>query len=280
MAWKNMFSAVSSTSLLKPALTQAAALAAAHKAHLQVLCLGINRVSTDVFFAGASAISICDRIESCQDEAVELETAAREFLNTQTDINWSVSHGVAQLVDIGRVVTAKARFSDLAILPAPYGPERGPEAEPLTESALFDAHAPTLILSDTAPLNTKPRRVMVAWNESPEALAAIRAALEILKAADSIRVVMIDPPDHGPNRSDPGGQLSQFLARHGIKADIDVLSKTLPRVSDVLTRHALEQRSDLIVMGAYGHSRFREAVFGGATREMLEAAPAPILMAR
>ncbi len=280
MAWKNLFCAFSNTSFVKPTLTHAAALAAAHQAHLDVLCLGVNRFSSDFFFAGGTAIALSDRLESCQQEAVEIEGAVREVLNTQTDISWSCSQGMAQLVDMGHLVSSKARFSDLAILPSPYGASRGPEAEPLTESVMFDAHAPTLILPDGAPMATHQRHILVAWNESPEALTAIRASLDILKEAEKVTVVMIDPPDHGPDRSDPGGLLSQYLARHGIKVDIDVLSKNMPRVSDVLSRHALDTQADLIVMGAYGHSRFREAVFGGATRGMLERAPVPILMAR
>ncbi len=120
---------------------------------------------------------------------------------------------------------------------------------------------------------------MVGWNESLEALRAVRAAMPLLTQADTVHVVVIDPPTHGPSRSDPGGMLSQYLARHGVSAEIDVLSKTLPRVSDVLTRHATDMDADLLVMGAYGHSRFREAVFGGATRNMLEQATIPVLMA-
>ena len=57
-------------------------------------------------------------------------------------------------------------------------------------------------------------------------------------------------------------------------------ARTLPRVSDVLKRHATERGCDLVVMGAYGHSRFREAILGGATRDMLTDAPVPVLMAR
>jgi len=280
MAWKNLFCAFTNTSLVEPTLTHAAALAATHQAHLEVLCLGVNRYTSDFFFTGGTAIAMSDRLESCQQEAVEIESVVRETLNTQSDISWSYSQGVTQLVDLGRVVTAKARFSDLAILPAPYGVNRGPECEPLTEAVLFDAHAPTLILSDGAPVTTKPKHIMIAWNESPEALQAIRASLDILKEAKTVTVVVVDPPQHGPDRSDPGGLLSQYLSRHGIKVDIDVLSKTMPRVSDVLSRHAQETKADMLIMGAYGHSRFREAVFGGATRAMLERAPVPILMAR
>jgi len=91
--------------------------------------------------------------------------------------------------------------------------------------------------------------------------------------------VVIDPPMHGPNRSDPGGLVAQYLSRHGVKTEIDVLSRSMPRVSDVLLRHVTDMDADMVVMGAYGHSRFREAIFGGATRYMLEQATVPVFMA-
>ncbi|MGB0440252.1 MAG: universal stress protein, partial [Paracoccaceae bacterium] len=75
------------------------------------------------------------------------------------------------------------------------------------------------------------------------------------------------------------GMVAQYLVRHGVRAEIDVLSKTLPRVADVLLRHATDTSADLLVMGGYGHSRFREAVLGGATRHMLQQATLPVLMA-
>ena len=83
----------------------------------------------------------------------------------------------------------------------------------------------------------------------------------------------------GPERSDPGGVLCQYLVRHGVKAQVSVLAKTLPKISDVLARHALEEGCDMMVMGAYGHSRLREAVLGGTTRAVLEAMKIPVLMA-
>ena len=120
--------------------------------------------------------------------------------------------------------------------------------------------------------------MVIAWNESYEALAAIRAALPLLQKAVSVDIAIIDPPAHGPDRSDPGGQLGQMLVRHGVKAEVSVLAKTMPRVSDVICRHCTDRDAQLLVMGAYGHSRFRESILGGATRNMLEMAHVPVLL--
>ena len=64
-----------------------------------------------------------------------------------------------------------------------------------------------------------------------------------------------------------------------MKTEISVLARTMPRVSEVLNRHVIDRDADMVVMGAYGHSRFREAILGGATRHMLEMAKVPVLMA-
>ena len=94
-----------------------------------------------------------------------------------------------------------------------------------------------------------------------------------------MQIVVIDPPVHGAERSDPGGQLCQMLVRHGVRAEVSVLARSEPRISDVLTRHLREQGADLMVMGAYGHSRLREAIVGGATRDMLKHAQVPVFLA-
>jgi len=122
-------------------------------------------------------------------------------------------------------------------------------------------------------------RIVVAWNQSNEALAAIRRALPLLQAADHVCIAIVNPPPHSSERSDPGGLLTQMLARHGVRAEVAVLAKTLPRVSDVLMRHMTDIDAGLLVMGAYGHSRLREAILGGATRNVLENAEHPVLLA-
>jgi nucleotide-binding universal stress UspA family protein len=278
MSYNCLFSVLTDTALVDETLDHAIAMAGAHNAHLDVLCLGVDRSQTGYYYAGASAVVLQETITRAQEEAEEIDAKVRQRLGRE-DMLWASEKGVCQLADLGRHVASRARFSDLAILPQPYGEGRGAELEPAAESVLFDGRTPALIVPPTAAPAVSPRRVVVAWNESAEALAAVRAALPALTTADQVHLSIIDPPTHGPTRSDPGGMLSQYLARHGVKVEIDVLSKTLPKVSDILIRHATDIDADLMVMGAYGHSRFREAIFGGATRSMLEDATLPVLMA-
>ena len=278
MAYRSLFTVLTDTKFVAPVLEQGIALATSQDAHLDVLCMGVDRTQTGYYYAGANAMVLQETITRAQEEAKAVDAAVRARLGN-ADIRWGTDMGVAQLADLGRHVAAHARFSDLVILPQPYGEKHGAELEPAMESALFEGKVPVLVLPDGKPALTAPKNISIAWNESNEAMAAVRAALPFLQAAENVRVVVIDPPTHGPNRSDPGGLLSQYLARQGVKAEIDVLSKTMPRVSDVLLRHADDTNADLIVMGAYGHSRFREAILGGATRYMLEQTDLPVLMA-
>ena len=278
MTYKCLFSVLTDEALVDETLDNAVAMAAAHEAHLDVLCLGVDRSQTGYYYAGASAVVLQETLSRAQHDAEAIETRVRARLSGES-VLWGVEVGVSQLADIGRHVAVRVRFSDLAILPKPYGEGRGAELEPATESALFEGHTPALVVSTGAAPQPRPKRIMIGWNESIEALSAVRAALPMMAGAEEVHVVVIDPPTHGPARSDPGGMLSQYLARHGIRVEIDVLSRTLPRVSDILIRHAGDMKADMMVMGAYGHSRFREAIFGGATRAMLEHATLPVLMA-
>ncbi len=278
MSYKSLLTVMTETTLAKPALAQLTALAASQEGHAEALCLGVDRSQTGYYYAGANALILQETLSRANAEADEILAFAQDYLG-KSGVRWSAESGVAQIADIGRHVAHRARFSDLVVLPRPYGEGHGAEAEPIVEAAMFEGHAPVLVVPDDFEPISTPRTILIGWNESVEAMRAIRCAMPFLKQAELARIVVIDPPRHGPDRSDPGGMLSQMLARHGVKCEIDVLSKTMTRVSDILNRHAVDTEADMIVMGAYGHSRFREAILGGATRNMLEQCTVPVFLA-
>ena len=253
-------------------------LARREEAHLDVLCLGLDRTQPGFYYAGANAMVVQDNLTQAREDSLRLESGARAKLQG-ADFAWSATAISAQMVALGGLIAHRTRFSDLVVLPRPYGGDRTHECEAITEAAMFDGDVPVLIQPDGADWPQEVSTILVGWNESTEAMRAIRAALPFLKQADTVNITIVDPPQHGPERSDPGGALSQMLSRHGVRAEVSVLSKTLPRVCDVLLRHAGDIGADLVVMGAYGHSRFRESILGGATRNMLELAEIPVLLA-
>lgn len=281
MAYKSLLTVAVSADRADAAITGAAALATAHDAHLDILALGVDRTQIGYSYIGTGAVILQAALDRAEQEAKDIDAAARKSLAGQSPaLRHSVEAAMTQLGALTDFVAQRARFADLVVLPRPYGADQGPEAEAVVEAALFEGHAPVLVLPDSgAGRAATPRRAIIAWNQSAEAMTAVRKALPLLKAADLVNIAVIDPPQHGAERSDPGGMLCQMLVRHGVRAEVSVLARTMPRISDVLARHARDMNADLLVMGAYGHSRFREAILGGATRNMLEQAEIPVLMA-
>lgn len=261
-------------------LDSAMALAAREDAHLEVFCLGVDHSQVGYYYAGASAYVFQETIDKAMASAEMLEKTVRDRLSAAPALRWSVESAVAQSGGLTTLIGMRARFADLLVQNHPYGPEAAPDAEAVAEAAMFEGGCPVLIVPSTGLPAEPPKKVLVAWNQSNEAMAAVRRALPLLIEAGSVEITVVDPKPQGPERSDPGGSLCQMLVRHGVRAEIAVLAKTEPAVSDVLIRRAREIGAEMIVMGAYGHSRFREAILGGATRNMLEKSPVPVLMAR
>lgn len=277
MAYKSLLGVVTAEQEAAHLTAQLAQVAAEQSAHAEVFCLGVDRTQNGYDYAGLGVLAVQDGLKEAQDHARVLLEQARAALNASS-VEWAAEAGVALAPDLGRVVARRARFADLLVAARPYGDGTGPDHAAIVEAALFGARIPALVLPGGT-LRTDPDVVVVAWNESAEAMAAIRAALPLLQQSSLARITVIDPPRHGPERSDPGGALGQWLSRHGVRCEIDVLAGSMPRVSDVLNRHVADTGANMVVMGAYGHSRFREAILGGATRNMLEQASVPVLMA-
>lgn len=278
MGYKSILTIVTDPEAQKAQVDAAISLARREDAHLDVICLGVDMSQTGYYYAGAATVLTTDFIERAQDEVTQAEEKLRARLEAE-DIRWSLDGAVAQPGALGTLVADHARFSDLVVLRKPYGEGRRAEEEAVIEAALFSGGAPVLVTPSSGLPEPFARRILLAWNQGHESLRAARAALPFLKAADAVDITVIDPPSNGPERSDPGGPLSQMLARHGVKPEVSVLARTMPRTSDVISRHVRDMGADLIVMGAYGHSRLREAILGGTTRNMLEMAEVPVFMA-
>ncbi|WP_127902721.1 universal stress protein [Solirhodobacter olei] len=278
MAYKSLMTVLTNAEAMEATLSAAVELARHEDAHLEVLCLGIDRTQAGYYYAGAAIVLQQEMLERAEEDARKLDAKVQEVLGRE-DIRWSSEAAVAQLGGLNGLVAVRARFNDMVILPKPFGEHRSQEDEAIIEAAIFEGQTPVLVLPEGGLGARIGSRVVVAWNESSEALNAVRQALPLLRSADSVNIAVVDPSRHGPERSDPGGPLSQMLARHGVRTEVSVLAKTLPKVSEVLLRHVHDQEADLLVMGAYGHSRFREAILGGATRAMLEQTDVPVFMA-
>jgi len=175
----------------------------------------------------------------------------------------------------------QARYADLVVLSRDVDPEPGipPRVRRLPEHVALRGPRPVLVVPPAYADAPIAATVVAGWDGSTQALRALAAALPLLARADGVRLVLVNPDRlsdaHGEQ---PGADMALYLARHGVKVDV-VLERTHATAGDALMALARTAGAGLIVAGAYGHSRYREWVLGGVTRELLERAPAPLLLA-
>lgn len=151
----------------------------------------------------------------------------------------------------------------------------------LMDGLLFEAGRPVFLMPHRPLSSLHPKRVLLAWDGSVVAGRAARAALDFLKSAEMVHVVMVDPERLASDeQGEPGADMACYLARHGIHVELERLASCGRPIADVLIAHAVHIHSDLIVMGAYGHWWLRERFFGGVTRTMVEQREVPVLMTR
>ena len=160
--------------------------------------------------------------------------------------------------------------SDLVVVSRPA--RKGGVAELFLDAALLESTAPTLILPQQGRKHVG-RRVLIGWNQSPEAARAVRAAVPLLAAADEVSIVSCGAEDRpGPK----AGEIASYLAFHGIRA-ARVTTKGRDVEAELVATYR-ELKSDLFIAGAYSRSRWREKVFGGTTEYLLEDANIPLLL--
>jgi nucleotide-binding universal stress UspA family protein len=146
------------------------------------------------------------------------------------------------------------------------------------ERLAIESGRPVLIVPHKGKFNNFGRRITVAWNGTREAARATFDALPLLKEANNVRILWINPQDDPDAGDIPTAAIAASLARHGVNCEGRMLLADDAKVGDVLRADMEEDGSDLLVMGAYGHSRLREFIFGGATREVLRHMTVPVLL--
>jgi len=136
---------------------------------------------------------------------------------------------------------------------------------------------PILVASAHGPSFALPRKIVVGWRPSREACRALHDALPIMREAESVDVMAYDD-DADPQAPDRLRALIEHLSRHGVRARAIAEKSKGVDIASLLFAHAEKEEADLLVVGAYGHTRFREWAFGGVTREVLLNARIPVLL--
>lgn len=277
MAYKIIATILTETDQSTEGLDAAISLADRMGAHLDIHIVTISHTETMSYAMGADALIVAEQTKYAMQERDKVEVWLKDRMHGEM-IDWGSQAATVQGPALTDFLARKLRFSDLVVLPRPY--QNNPEAATLVEACLFAAERPVLMIPKGCKAPDEGGHVLMGWNDGAEALAAARAAMPLLSKADVADICIIDPPRNAADRSDPGGAMAQYLMRHGTKSEVAVLARSENPVASTLLRRAKEVGAQLIVSGAYGHSRLREAVFGGATRDLLEAADVPVLMSR
>lgn len=177
-------------------------------------------------------------------------------------------------------VTLHARYADLVVI-GQQSPDWDSGVDKDFERGLpIAVGRPVLVVPYAFERRPVGRRVLVAWNASREAARAVSDALPLLKRASHVDVVVFEPSrSRGAHGEEPGADIGLYLTRHGVKVTVSRVDAADIDVGNQLLSRAFDLSADLIVMGAWGHSRLRELVLGGVTRTLLESMTVPVLMA-
>ncbi len=245
-------------------------------AHLDLVVFGVMKSIPTATYGGLPDYYLADIHDQAVRDANKRAVAV-EALVSQAQLSASI---LVECVDRGMITRAMSRhalFCDLAVFP--HG--RIPEHEYGTEAfngIIFQSGQPVLVLG-AGDKPVKPfKRIVMAWNSEPEAARAIHRSLPILAEAEEVHVVLVDPDGSGSG-ANPGDDMATFLSRHDLKVTVDQIPSAGREVADVLLQSAMDKDADIIVMGAYGHTRFREWLLGGTTRDLLTRTKLPVLLA-
>ena len=254
----------------------AIALAQTHDAHLTGLYVAAEPALPGSLRAEIPPDFMRTILEQQQDV---MATAKRSFVETATKAGLNADCRTVRTTSslIASVVSLHARYADLVVLGQPESDARGETELSDAEDVVMAAGRPSLIIPYIGAGDGFGRRAMVAWDGGREAARAVGDAMPMLEKAESVAVVVVNPKsgDHG---AEPGADIALHLARHGIKVEAQHLEARDMSVADTILSRAADQSIDLLVMGAYGHSRFREWVLGGATRQIFAQMTVPVLM--
>jgi len=209
--------------------------------------------------------------------AADLARTEREFLAMASAAGLRNIEWRAAIDDPVDAMTLHARYADLLVIGQTDASQDSNISSDFPERLVLAAGRPVLILPSAGTFPTIGKRILVAWNPSREATRAVTDAIPMLRLADNVHVMAVNPR-HGEHGSVPGADIGLYLARHGVRVEVKSDQGAEIDVGNELLSRAADLDADLIVMGGYGHSRLKEWVLGGATRTILESMTAPVLM--
>ena len=288
MAIRKLLLPLTGTAAGEAALATALIAARLWNAHVTALHVRVDsRDVAPLAGEGLSGAMIEEMMSATEKESSDRAHAVRAMFDrfveqhhvSVAEPRYDTGHATASFAAVtGReedLVAQLARLSDLTIVPHPESGDDVSSSDAL-HAVLFDSGRPVLIAPQIPPASVGSR-VCIAWNGTAESAAAVQAALPWMLRAEAVRILTAE----GYQRRGPEAQdLADYLALHGVKAEVTTFQPVDKTVGGGLLKAAADFRCDLLCMGAYSHSRLRQLILGGVTRVVLERSNLPVLMNR
>jgi nucleotide-binding universal stress UspA family protein len=282
MSYKTLLVHVDHSNAAATRVRYAAQLAKINDAHLiGVAVTGISRYMMQSFGTGFGDVNFAFPLDNLRDTAAKALAVFKSIVEQE---GVQSSESVIATDEAASGLALQARYADLVIIGQTDLDQPSPSVmADFPEYLIVNSGRPVLIIPAdeapvTVPLNVVPKTIVIGWDAGREASRAVSDALPLLKLAEVVHVVVFNadsfPYAHG---DEPGADIALFLTRHGVKVEVSSLESG-GEVSTALLTFAKKANSDLIVLGGYGHSRFRQMIMGGVSKFILEDSTIPLLM--
>jgi nucleotide-binding universal stress UspA family protein len=277
MSFKTILVSLNEIDRLESVLATTATLALEHDAHV----IGLYVIPAPAVYPAVGSYAIPEVFDSFTKYFEEQATGAKEKLDgvmRRNGLSWQWLKVDAPVPVISETVSTIGRIADLIIVSdTARDAKQGVELD-FVQDVVLSAGRPVLVLPRNA-AQFKIDQVVCGYNGSREAARALIDALPLLKRASDVRLVWVDPSLDGETAGPlPGAEMAKSMGRHGVRATAESMPTNGLNPAEALFTRARDLGAGLIVMGAYGHSRLREFVLGGATRHALSAMSIPLLM--
>jgi nucleotide-binding universal stress UspA family protein len=243
--------------------------------------IGLHVVPIAVNYGLVADIALASFIEAQVEAAkAEREAAQASFSAACEQAGIHYEWRAAQSFDtlVSPQAGSLARAADVVL--CPILPEQGSIGRHRLEEVVFAAGRPVIGLPPQWNGARLGSRVLIAWDGGREAARATFDAMPLLRQVEEVRLVSVNGFEYEPVRQfTPADEIAAALSRHGIRVEAHSFESTRRSVADELQAQAHDFGADLLVMGCYGHARFRERILGGVSREMLREIPLPLLLA-
>lgn len=277
MALNDIIVYVDGAETTKPRIEFAAALAKDHGAHL----IGVGFAPTallPLYGVDAGFADMSEVLQSVKSQGETALHACESHCEAQgVSIEIRLMQGVSD--EFPRDFACCARHVDITVLGQPRHGDPLIGQYALVERCLFASGRPVIIVPAAPAAMVRPATVVVAWDGSPQAARACNDALIFLKQADRVVLLVGVPAEPGEDGEPHVEDMVAHLKRHGVASEVVRLKLGGDDTGKLLLGKTRELKADMVVMGAFHHSKWRQFILGGVTLTMLEEATIPLFMA-